>query len=226
MFKLLMLFLIFLLLSFSPEVASVYMLMIIADYIWWKSDDFVTFPTERTAENRKMSIFKAMVAYLIFMGISIVILKSTGYPTQQALTPLQSFLDVIAATTPVLKGSTILTFITWVFIIPPIESRFFFGRVFEGLAEYSFDITGIKINLKRFTVVLIVLILIISSIFTLYHITAKNLQSIPLLISFVFAFMSCVLVVQDQELKSCILFHIINNFVGVAGSFGLLAFLA
>lgn len=223
MFKLLLLFLLFLLIAFSPEVASIYMLMIIADYIWWSSDDFVSFPTERTSANRKNALFKALIAYAIFMGISTVLLKGVGWATQHG-GATQSFVDIIAATTPILKGSIILTFITWGIVIPPIETRFFFGRVFEGVGEYAYDITGRRINLRKFTGALIILILVICSLFTLYHVTAKSLQSIPLLISFLFAGISCILVVQDQELKSAIIFHIINNVVGVSSSLGLLAF--
>lgn len=217
-FKFSILFLLFLLLTFDRDMAMIYILIILGDFIWFKFDPNISFPLEKTSENRLSSFIEVGIATAGFFMISALI---PSFISNQQLN-FQSVLSLLATATPVLAGNTILTFIGWGILIPIIETSFFNGRLLEGLVSVVEDRFNIKINLKRFSVPLVIVIITVATFFALFHLTAKNLASIPLLITFIFSIISSVLVIRNQELKQAILLHIAVNSMAVLSEFGVL----
>lgn len=216
-FRLLLLLLVFLLIAFDRDMALVYSFMILADFVWFLSDETVSFPTSQVDNvSIAMAFFKGTVAYVIFLVATTLIFSA--FSSLAVFANFQSIIQLYATSTPILKGSKFLTIIAWGLVIPLIETRFFFGRLFEENAFYGEKLTGIRIPLDRFTIQMVFVILFTAGLFTLFHITSKGLASIPLLITFIFGIVSCILVVMDQELKSAITVHVIANSVAVISS--------
>lgn len=220
-FKSLVLFLLFLLLAFDRDMSMIYLLILIGDYIWYRFDRNIVFPLEKTKSNRFSALIEAGIATAGFFIISSAVIAFAAVD----ITPsFQSIVSLLATATPVLKGNKILTLIGWGVIIPIIETSFFNGRLLEGIATYAEKRTGKKINFNKITTTLIVVVLVIAAFFTLFHLTAKNLASAPLMITFVFSVISSILVIKNKELKQAIILHIITNSLAVLSSFGLLQF--
>lgn len=222
-FKVMVVFLLFLLLSFDQDLAMIYLLIMIGDYIWFKSDNFISFPISKGRENSIMVYVESVAALGIFLVVS-TLLVSTFDPQAIAggsiVEQTQSIFHLLATSTPILKGSKILTIIGWGVLIPIIETQFFNGRLLEGLATYAENIYGQKIPVNKFSSKLFMVMIVVAALFTIFHITAKGLASIPLLITFIFSIISSILVVRHQETKGAIFMHIITNTMAVLSSFG------
>jgi len=220
-FKASVLFLLFLLLVFDRDMALIYILILVGDFIWYRFDKNITFPLERRTDNRFSSLLEVGIATAIFFIISSAAVKLAAVDMSSSF---QSILSLLATSTPILAGNKMLTIIGWGILIPIIETSFFFGRVFEGIATFAGNRFSTNISLQKITMAVIMVILVIASFFTLFHLTAKNLASIPLLITFIFACMSCILVIRNQHLREAILLHITVNTLAVLNSFGMLSF--
>ena len=222
-FKVMVVFLLFLLLSFDQDLAMIYLLIMIGDYIWYKSDNFISFPISAGRSNSFMVYVESVAALGIFLIVS-TILVSTFDPQAIAgasiIEQTQSIFHLLATSTPILKGSKILTILGWGILIPIIETSFFNGRLLEGLATYAEKIYGRKISVQKMSVRLFGVMAVVAAMFTIFHITAKGLASIPLLITFIFSIISSILVVRHRETKGAILMHIVTNSAAVASSFG------
>lgn len=223
-YKFIAVFLLFLLLAFDQDLAMIYILIMITDYIWYKSDNFVSFTIAKPSSNAFMIYVEGLAALGLFLVIS-TLLVSTFSPQSIAaneglVSGAQSIFHLLATSTPILKGSKFLTLVGWGFLVPVIETTFFNGRLLEGLAAYAEVIYDRKVPLNRFSFSLMMVIFVVASLFTLFHITAKGIESIPLLITFIFSVISSLLVVRHQELRGAILMHIITNSAAVASSFG------
>jgi len=215
-YKFIVVFLLFLLLSFDQDLAMIYILIMIADYIWYKSDNFVSFHISKgKLFDNPMVYIEALAGLGLFVFLSTFLVTSFHDPAASLTQQAQSLFDLLATSTPLLKDSKVLTFVGWVFLVPIIETVFFAGRLLEGLASYAEVITGKKISLERFSGPLFVVIFIVSALFTLFHITAKGLETVPLLITFLFMVISCMLVIRHRQLKGAIAIHIITNGVAV-----------
>lgn len=222
-FKLVVVLLLFLLLAFDRDLAQVYLLIMFGDFIWWISDNFVSFPFSRGRQTRKRAYIEAVVALGAFLGISYGLISffSPDTLSSNIVAGTQSIFQLLAASTPILQGSNFLTFLGWGIVVPIIETSFFNGRLLEGLSTYGSDIFERRIREydlrdKRLWFVII----IVASLFTLFHVTAKSLESLPLLITFIFSVISSVLVIRQKELKGAILLHILTNSLAVASSIG------
>lgn len=218
-FKALVVIVLFLLIAFDPQMATVYLFMIFGAWLWISSDSYISLPIERSGEGRIRKFLWALVSYAGFLLLT-TFLFSFLVPTVLADKPFQAIIQYLATATPILRGSKILTLLGWGLVIPIVESAFFFGTLFEGLAEWGGKIIGHPIDIKTYNIKSILLIGVIASLFALFHITAKGLANIPLMITFVFAVISCVLVIKDQEVYSAIWLHIISNTVAVLSSIG------
>jgi len=217
-FKFILIILLFLLLSFNQDLAMIYILIIFADYVWYKSDNFISFPLSRGSNSGLITYFEAFAGFGAVMLASYALINFFSPSTATA--GLQSMFNLFATITPVLADSKILTVISYAVLIPIIETSFFNGRLLEGLATYSEIITGKKVDLNSASLGLTVIILVVAALFALYHITAYNLQSTPLLVAFIFSIISSVLVLRQRELKGAIVLHILVNTVGVASAMG------
>lgn len=214
--------LIFLLLVFDRDMSMIYLLILLVDQWLYSSDNNVTFRYSKD-NNIVRGLVSATIGLAAFLGIS-TLLASQG---------LQSILGLLATATPVLKDSRILTFIGWGILIPIIETNFFFGSLLEGLPEIMSDkagmnFAGITDKGRSFFQKItkpgtIFIILLVSACFTLFHISAKGLEnSIPLIITFMFAIISCVLVIKDSERRGAVYMHIAVNSLTVLTTYGLI----
>lgn len=211
-------------LVFDTSLATIYWILIGADFIFYyfnyRDDKVIQLPFERRTDNRLMSILTAVITYGIFLIISTVILR-TFAPTF-AVGGESDFMAVIrlmATTVPIFAGSALLSEYAFGIMIPVIESSLFFGRVFERIVSILERKLGRKIDLSRPSAGLLISILFCTAIFVLYHIGSKGLANVPLIITAIFAILSCLLVLKDKELKSAILFHIISNSIVIFYSF-------
>jgi membrane protease YdiL (CAAX protease family) len=216
--KFLILILIFLILNFNRDLGLVYSLMILADFMWWWIDlrmgnKKTDLPFERTSDNRLKAILEAIIAYVAFLFISTIVygIVAPGGP--------QAVIQLLSTSTPILKGSVILTIIGWGVLIPIVETDWFFGRLAEGLSNEARD-QGTKIPLDRFKASTWVLMALVSALFALFHISAKNLENSSLIVTFIFGMISMYLVIRNRELKQAVIFHIISNTVATLAALG------
>jgi len=200
----------------------IYILIMVGDYIWYKSDNFISFPISRKNGSDWKVYMEALAAVGLFLIISTVLV--TTFSPQSIFSGgvfagAQSIFQLLATSTPILKGSKILTLFGWGILVPIVETTFFNGRLLEGLSTYAEEITGKKISLTKITVPLVLVIFVVAALFTLFHITAKGLDSIPLMITFIFSVISSILVIRHQQLRGAILLHIVTNSAAVMASF-------
>jgi len=220
MFLYMVFFLAFLHLTFDPRMTVAYLLIIVCDYWWYKDDSYVSLPMERTEATRKSAIASTVIYYAVFLFASIVILGMTTVGKEFA--SIAGVFQLSATAVPILQGSKIFTFISWGFIIPIIETRFFFGRLYEGMAVHAKDFLGYEISTKKLTIATIGLIIFISALFTIFHIGAKGLSTPALMTTFIFAVISLLFVTKTQELKGACGLHIVTNSIGVLKSIGVI----
>jgi len=197
--------LLFLLINWNPSLAIVYIAMVFISANIYANDKNVEYPLGRQSTSFVTACFQAAVAYFIFIYSAKIIF------TQFALlTPGQTILDVYQATTPAFAGSFLLNAASLMFLIPIIESTYFFLRLFERIKEWSFH----KFQNKTFAY--ITLILVISAIFAVFHSTAKGVTNTSaLLLTSYFAICSMVLVLLYREGKQAVIFHVISNSIAV-----------
>ena len=218
-------FLLFLLLVFDQQVAMIYLLMLTAYFIWFTFDDKITLDIEKTTNGRLFSLIWAVALYAGFLVISTTL--SIMFSLEGGQTAF-SVIDLLAAETPVLAGNKFLTFIAWGFVIPIIETVFFFGTFYEGLADKLGKFMRVgpistDFNLRNLNLWLI--ILLISSIFTAYHFQARGLtDSTGLFVTFIFAVVSMLAVSYFGQTREAVLLHILSNSIAVSSRMGLFGF--
>lgn len=222
-FKFIVVILLFLLLAFDQDLAMIYILIMLGDYIWYQSDNFISFPISNPSTGDLKVYIESLIGLGFFLVISTV-LVSVFSPQSIANTGIvgttQSIFHLLATSTPILKGSKLLTLLGWGVVVPLIETSFWNGRLMEGLAAYAEEIVGKKVSVYIFNIPLFIVMIVVSILFTLFHITAKGLASIPLLITFIFCMISCILVVRHKQTKGAIMMHILTNSAAVASSLG------
>jgi len=218
MFLYMIFFIPFLYINFDARMAMAYLAIIIADYWWYKDDSFVSLPMERTVTTRKSALALTLIYYAVFLISSILILGMTTVGKEFA--SVSGVFQLSATAVPILAGSKIFMFISWGFMIPVIESRFFFGRLYEGLAVHAKDFLGYEISTKKLTIETVGLIIFISALFAIFHIGAKGLSTPALMTTFIFSVISLIFVTKTQELKGPIGVHILTNSIGVLKRIG------
>jgi membrane protease YdiL (CAAX protease family) len=218
-FKILIVFLIFLVVNFDPDMAIVFSLMIIADYIIFKDDNFVSYPFEKTTANRFDSLLVTLIIFAGFIFIQSVILRLLTPSITTTSQSIKTLLNLYSSTTPALANNMILSIIALGIIVPFVETRFFFSRIFEILAD-KFKITG-QLNDKMTWI----LAVFIGAIFAVYHLTARRCgaaatcQNAALLVTFVFGVISVLMVAHYKESKQAVLFHILANTISILFTF-------
>lgn len=223
-FKFIVLFLLFLLLAFDRDLAMIYLLIMLGDYIWYKSDNFISFPISKGFKSDTRVYLESIAGFGVFLGVSAVLVNvfspQSLIGSDGIIGGAQSIFHLLATSTPLLQGSKLLTLLGWGILVPIIETSFFNGRLLEGFATYAEKITGKKVSLTTYSVALYMVIFVVATLFTFFHITAKGIASIPLLITFIFSVISSVLVIRHRETKGAILMHILTNSAAVSSSLG------
>jgi membrane protease YdiL (CAAX protease family) len=218
-YKFIVLIMAFLLLAFDFEMAVIYLLLIFGDYIWYSSDNFVSFKLSRKRDSTSnlMVYIEALIALGIFLVISTFLTSMfdpqsmvQGGFVQQA----QSIFHLLSTTIPALQNNDYLKFVGWGILIPLIETSFWNGRLLEGFATYAEGVVKHSVSLKKISTVLVTVILFVAALFTLFHITSKR-ETVPLIITFVFSIVSSLLVIRQQELKGAVFMHIVTNSMAI-----------
>jgi membrane protease YdiL (CAAX protease family) len=212
----------FYLLNFDFQLAVAYSIILVVSYVWFDKDPFISFPIERQKSNRTSAIIESLVGYgALFVSSNFLLSNySSG----------QSFLTLFAEFTPVLAGNVILTLIGWGFLIAVAETMLFNGILFEGMAEFA-NKRGFKGNLKSINPFSLSISALVSAFFALFHFSVRFAQlrgdpaamQMALLITFIFSFISCILVIRNQEMKQALLLHIMNNTAVTLAAVGLVA---
>lgn len=216
-FRWMILVLVFLLLVFNRDMALIYIAIMLADWYYWRLDKRVTFRFERFSGNWLKTILIAGGVYLIFLFVTSILFGLFGATKQYA--SMAAIISLMGTTTPVLHGSKLLTLVGWGFVIPIVETRFFTGRLFEFFIDKSKTITGKIVSPWKLSTPLLVIIVLVSAMFALFHLTAKGAANVPMLVTFIFHIISCVMLIKMGELKAPATFHVIANSVAVVMSF-------
>lgn len=207
--------LIFLFTAFDETVGTLYLILILLDLAFQVLDKYVSIKFE---ENENGRLFDFALAIGTFFGFLVIIQYLNSLTGQvQSVVGLQSSLQLLSTTVPLLKGNKLTQIIAFAFVIGTIETLFVFGRVLEAVLERFipgiigrkpdlFDLTDWGTWLGYLTV---------AAIFTIIHVQTRLAQDIPLLITFVFGILECVLVAISRNLRSAVLLHIINNLLSV-----------
>lgn len=219
-FRFAILFLAFLWVVFNPELAGLYTALLVGDLILYMWDKNIQFSFKKRGIKFTRVFIEAALAYGIFLGISTLIVKT--FPQAIASLGTQSTLELLSTVRPALEGSQLLLFIAWAILVPIIEESLFHGRLFEYIRDITQRRIKKTITLKKFDTPTIFVIMIIAAVFTIFHFTAKNLETIPLLITFMFSLIGTILVIKQQQLRGAIIFHMIGNGAVVLSSFGLI----
>jgi|WetSurMetagenome_2_1015567.scaffolds.fasta_scaffold214280_2 hypothetical protein len=225
--------LVFLALSFDLNMAVIYVIILSVDQWLQKNDKNISFKYSNGSV--KTSLVSAVIGLASFLGISTILLQFFPSTMSAVQSQIQSIFNLLATATPILKDSKILTFIGWGILIPVIETNFFFGSLLEGLPEILGEAAGMQNAARELTSPnvpflkklknpeILFFILLIAAFFALFHLSAKGVQSIPLLITFIFAVISCLLVIKDRERRGAIFLHVAMNSLTVLTTYGLLS---
>jgi len=168
-------------------------------YNWDKKRDI---PFDRTG-NWVLAIFQAIGVYVLFVFLAII-----ASPIFMKM-PVDQLIALISTTTPALAQSKILNTITFVFFVPFVETMFFV-MLFDLGGDW-FGYNPRKINLKTIFVVLL-----LSFLFMIYHVTAKGISNnLALMMVFLMMFISLIAASFFGEAKQVVFFHMIANAFGL-----------
>ena len=161
--------------------------------------------------NKSKSILLALGAFIFFIFTSSLfasIAKILFTNINVSLLSPNSVLDVFSQTNLGLSGNNVLQWVSLFGFIAVVET-FAFVMLYEVLMD-AFNVTQLKFKFKA-----ALIILIISSIFTIFHITAKGIANTEsLMLVFYFMVISLALVLIEGQALAAIFFHMIAN--GVA----------
>ena len=183
----------------NPVLGQIYVVFAILAALFIILDISKTIPLKKGSNSTFGSIMYGAGAYivLVLLGNFIIV------PGIQAIRKL------LSSTTPVLAQSQFLNGVTFGIAVPIIETTFLFAVSLDFLSN-TFNIRVDRkglINLKTW-----VLIIILSFIFMLFHLSAKGITNIEVLtIVFFMAIISFILILLREDYEAAIWFHIICN---------------
>ena len=210
-------------LVFNTKLATIYHIILGADFILYyfnyRNDKVIQFPLERRTDNRLKSLVTAVIAYGVFLIISTVLVKLVAPMSVAGVGDYMSIIKLMSTSVPIFAGSLVLSEYAFGMMIPTVESSLFFGRLLEKIISVIERRTGVKVSLEHPSASLVFAVLFCMAFFVIYHLGSKGLANVPLLVTGVFAVISCILVLKDKELKSCILLHVISNSIVILSAF-------
>jgi len=203
----LFLILAFMWLTFNRDIAAIYGMFLILDYIIYDMyGNSLKYKINGIVGNSLKAILFGGLAVVIFLGISYLISTFLQIAPTSGESFITHYLKIFAQTTPLLAGNKLLTLIGWGLVIPIIETRLFFGRLFDLLVN-STNTSTTFINPR-----LLIVIGVISTLFTYFHFSVRGLSdNVALMGTFIFAAMSLLLVYYLKELESAQYFHVFWN---------------
>lgn len=222
-YKFTLLFLVFLLLVFDRDLALVYSLIILGDWVWFSTHNRIAFPLSREGTNNIKLYTESLVGLGVFLLASFMLVSAFSPQSIIAgglIGGAQSIFHLLSTTTPILEGSAFLTLMGWGLLIPVIETHFFNGTLLDGLSSYAEKITRKKISFDSYTLPLVLVIITVAALFTLFHLTAKGIETIPLLVTFLFSIISSILVIRHKQVKGAVFIHVVVNMMAVLSMWG------
>ena len=198
----------FLFQTVSSTLAGVYFILLAVDaFAYFSLKPSLNFNS--TSGNTKQALIYAVVAFVAFVGISIVLVNF--FQSSANLSP-SSLLDRIggatfgATTKPILENNPIAIFIIGAILIPIIETKTLIARLMEILSR----IFKLTLDLKSPSTW--VLFAIVSGIGVVFHFQAKSIKDdVALALTFIFWMVSCFLIVKTKESESAVYLHNLNN---------------
>lgn len=197
--------------NFNPEFALVYGLLLVADIAGFV---FIK-PKFRFSNIRGNSLSSLLVAFVGFVAVLTISVGAFMF-LQSSLGLEPTFSAVIRHMQTVGKelvfaGNRWFTLVAWGVVAAIIETRVLVGWVMQSLSK----IFSVPLILK-FSFAILALLVVMASIATFFHFQAKGItDNVALLITWIFFFVSGVMVLQQQELEGAIYMHIINNVITV-----------
>jgi len=201
----------FLFFNFNQLLGTAYLFMLILDYIIFSSSrEGILYPLEKDTK-RLQDIAFGIVAYVGFVALSFVTL-----PLFQVAIGV---FEQLGANTPLLASSKFLMVFGWGVLIPVVETRLFFGRGLQFVAE----LMSVRLELVNGwipTPGTAFVITFLSAGFTVFHLTAKAAIDFVqttggLYLTFLFAIISCYMIIKLKELAAAVYFHIFTNTLAV-----------
>lgn len=230
-------FLIFIDRTFSPSLASTYFLFLFASIALWAvltSSRRHKIEINSSSGNTLASFALAWAYWFVFMLIIIVLTGAVGLiqntvSTQPTVINFleQNSVAFLGSAKPVLSESLPLTGLIFGGYIPIQETIFFILFLFFLLMVFKVQLKQGRFSLlkePKFWTILF----IITTLMTAYHLQAKGLSDIPLMIVAIFFFATGIIAVvpvvkKEREMETAIWFHIINNSIAVAATFSILS---
>ena len=161
------------------------------------------------------TIFQGVIGWVLIMISSFVIFKFVDPVKANFNSVVKSF----GAANPAFSNSQIVNWLTVSFAIGYFETQLF-ARIMEWLS----DRFNIQINRRSmFTTAFVILVLVLSVLFAILHITAKGIQATNSLIvvAIMMAISLFMIAYNNGETRQAVMVHWISN--GVAGLSLLLA---
>lgn len=209
----------FLVVNFDFTVSAIFLFFAYLTLFFFLADKFVAYRTERDGGNRTMQVVYAILAYIVFNVVASIALSVAGGIATASGSAFSVFNDSLfqffSQNTPALTENAFISLIVWGVLIPVVETAFFFGVLFE----FFIDKMKVAVGWNART---IAVMLIIGGIFTLFHLTAKGItNNSALLVTFLFAIASLVLVVQFRQTIEAKILHVAANTVALILGTGL-----
>lgn len=197
--------------NFDPTLANVYAIGLFLLFVYYAIDKDHSFPIEKQ-RNLGKSFLYAVIGYIV------VIVSSTFFKNIHifGITDTRSVLQIMAETQATLafEKSLWITFFAFAILIPIIETGIL-GMILEFIKDNT------KINFEKLNIALIAVFFIISTFFMYLHLSAKGVSNeAALMITFIFALVTCVIIFLERQTLGAMLLHIISNSVALIISFG------
>ena len=200
--------------TFSKDLALIYLAMIVLDYILYKEFQPQVIVNQVPGNSGKAAMIAAG-AYVAFMIIAIIIMTVLQFGAVQK-NPTESFFRAqwqsgANPLNPIFQDNPLFIMISYGLVIPILETRLT-GRFLSVLSNmFRIDINDFR-NWKLWAI-----IILISIAAVIFHLQAKGVtDNVALTLTFVFWIVTCVTIAITKELESSIELHIINNSVTVA----------
>lgn len=204
----------FLTISFRERIGNVYIGLVVIDslllFFMVKRKIFLNSISGNTLKSIAIGFFGYAILFVVYYFSSFILQGFTditaGQPLGQAFTQMISLMKTQSAL--VFETSKLLEIFAIGILIPIVETKVFFGSMFDFLSQSTK--TQIN-NLKNAR--LWILMLVLSGLFTWFHVAVRGQSNVGWFITFAFGMISCIMVVKTREVESATYFHIINNLI-------------
>ncbi|MEM5785134.1 MAG: CPBP family glutamic-type intramembrane protease [Candidatus Aenigmatarchaeota archaeon] len=196
-------FFLFLSVNFSPQILGIIYVIFIAWYYFFILDsDVGQFPLYRGKFDLVSLVPVVCILVFVWFTVTLVVSNALG-----ANVTSQMLFKVLGSQTtpPFVSNNEFLRLFILCFAIPLAETLFFFGVVL------SYIVQVLHVNLARFDRSWIIASISTASIMTIFHLAVQFSTQWALLSTFIFAFISSIIVLRYRDLSYALMFHVIAN---------------